>query len=108
MNRIIITAALLAAIVTAKAQTKETVFSKCFCETKAVQYKLFPQGESITVGDTTYFLDWRTREVVENGKVYKMQSVTPYADAIEVEYNDMVITILYDKKKHFLDYIIEK
>lgn len=107
MNKIIIIAALLAASFSAKAQTKETVFSKCFCETKAVKYQLFPQGESLAVGDTTYFLDWRTREVVENGKVYKMQSVTPYADAIEVEYNDMTLTILY-KKNQFWDYIIER
>ena len=111
MNRKLLIAALSVASFSAKAQTtieKPIAYSKCGCEPKPFKYEMTPQGESLTVGDTTYFLDWRTHQVVQNGVEYKMEVVTPYKDAIEVEFNGMVITILYDKRKKFLDYIIEK
>lgn len=111
MNRILFFAALLAASLSAKAQTNIDItaaLSKCFCEPKPFKYQLFPQSESLTVGDTTYTLDWATREVVVQGKVYKMQDVTKYDDAVEIEYNDMILVFLYDKKGKFLDYILER
>ena len=111
MNKILIIAALLAASFSAKAQTTvETpiAYSKCFCEVKPFKYQLFAQSESLTVGDTTYTLDWATREVIQNGTVYKMQEINRFDDAVEVVYDERVITFLYDKKKKFKDYILER
>lgn len=112
MNRNLLIATLVVASVSAKAQTTiekpPVAYSKCFCEVKPFKYQLFAQSESLTVGDTTYTLDWATREVIQNGTVFKMQEINRFDDAVEVVYDERVITFLYDKKKKFLDYILER
>ena len=112
MNKIL-TAALLVAALSAKAQTsmseaKQIVFSKCFCEPKPLKYTRLAHTETLIINDSTYTLDWATRDVVIEGKVYRMEEVTRYKDAVEVVYNSSsVITLLY-KNDRCIDYILEE
>ena len=111
MNRIIIAAALLVASLSAKAQgtqkqQKPIATSKCFVCTKAFKYERYPQSEELAIRDTTYVLDWATREIIVDGEVYDMQEVRKVGNTLSLkwgEYYTRALTLTYEGNR-VIDY----
>ncbi len=112
MNRIILTAALLAACFGAKAQgtsEKPIVSSKCFVCQKPFKYERFAHSEELTIRDTVFVLDWATREIIVDGDVFDMQQVKKEGNRLSLrwgEYYTRGLILTYDGNR-CIDYKFE-
>lgn len=113
MNKILITAALLAATLVAKAQgtaQKPIVSSKCFVCAKPFSYHLYPQSETLIIRDTTYTIDWATKSMVIDGEDLDIKKVVRTENSVSVSYGEyLTVTLtLYYEQNRCIDYKFSK
>lgn len=113
MNKILITAALLAATLSAKAQgtvQKPIATSKCFVCDKPFEYRLYPQYETLIIRDTFYTINWAESEITIDGDVFEIRAVSRSENSVTVTYGHHYTTslTLFYQGKRCIDYKFSK
>jgi hypothetical protein len=110
MFKIIFTVALFAAHFCAKAQSSVYVGKTSIQNLEVINYTRYPQGEEVIQNDTSYYVDWLTREVVIDGDVFPIREVKKSGNSVEVRYGyhwTVAMVLSYDKQGNCVGFKIE-
>jgi hypothetical protein len=110
MNKGILLAAFVAASFSLSAQKSIYVGKTSIENLKVINYKRYPQAERVIENDTTYFVDWASRQIVIDGDIFPIRAVKKSGNSVEIKYGyhwtvNMIIS--YDNTGNCVGFKIE-